>query len=149
MPLIFKKGNLFDSKCDIFVNACNKVGVMGTGIALEFKKRYPKTYKEYVQKCKSNDTLYSWDLFEEEDKIIMCFYTKEHWRDKSELKTIEYGLETLQDNLLENPSLTEQYSYAFPALGCGHGGLAWSDVKALFIKYLSNVPNTIEVYEPY
>lgn len=107
------------------VNPVNLVGIMGKGLALEFKKRYPEMFMEYVKDCKH----YDWNLGEFQlyykDKII-AFPTKNHWKDSSKLEDIISGLL----NLLSSDVIVDgkMSAIAFPKLGCGLGGLDWKEV---------------------
>jgi O-acetyl-ADP-ribose deacetylase (regulator of RNase III) len=154
----FKKGNLFDSKCTTLVNTVNCVGVMGKGIALQFKTKYPHMFTSYKNACskgqlKNGGDIWIFDMFEflpfkeiiSNYPKILCFATKEHWRNPSKIEWIEKGLKTF----VENYKKWNISSIAFPKLGCTNGGLNWEkDVKPLMIKYLDNLENIkIEIYE--
>jgi len=146
----YVEGDFFDYDTDIRINTVNCVGVMGAGVALAFKNKYPDMYREYVSVCKNNQiepgkphVWSSGDLFSKALTIIN-FPTKIHWRDNSEYEYIEKGLQWLQDYLQDKQNI----SISLPALGCGHGGLDWSYVKKLIEKYLSNSPVEILVFEP-
>lgn len=154
--LTFVNGNLFNSNCNVLVNATNKVGIMGGGIALAFKKMFPKMYKEYKNICDNNTTNKYYNIFcdkridNNKQHIIICFHTKYHPSNDSDLNDIDCGLEKLSNDILTIPGLKE-LSYAFPALGCGLGGLNWQDVKNLFVKHFSRSEFEkveIKVYEP-
>lgn len=146
----YVEGNFFDYDTDIRINTVNCVGVMGAGVALAFKNKYPDMYREYVSVCKNNQiepgkphVWSSGDLFSKALTIIN-FPTKIHWRNNSEYEYIEKGLQWLQEYLQDKQDM----SISLPALGCGHGGLDWSRVKKLIEKYLSNSPTEILVFEP-
>ncbi|ASL85608.1 MULTISPECIES: macro domain-containing protein [Serratia] len=148
--LEFVKGNFFDFDADIRVNTVNCVGVMGAGVALAFKNKYPEMFKEYVRQCKANEISPGkpsvWkkeDMFSKGVEIIN-FPTKDHWRNPSEYEYIESGLIWLSDYLRNKEGLT----ITLPALGCGHGGLDWNNVKQLILKYLTDTKNNILVFEP-
>ena len=143
--LKFIGGDLFESRAQTLVNAVNTVGIMGKGIALEFKKRYPGMFEEYRQLC--DDGLLDvgeLHLYKANDHWILNFPTKYHYRNKSRLEYIRAGLCRLRDNYAEW-SIT---SIAMPALGCGLGGLSWSEVREAIEEYLGDLPIEIEVYEP-
>ncbi len=174
-----KTGNIFDTNCETIVNTVNCVGVMGKGIALECKKRYPYMYAEYVYRCgfilADGGDLWFWqnpessnfvsnNIFVHETKRkyhnILCFATKEHWKNDSQLRWIERGLKKFaQEKITFTNQLTgnEQSEYfwdyykirsiAFPKLGCSNGNLKWEDVKPLMIKYLEPLPIKVEIYE--
>ncbi len=146
----FVNGNFFDYDTDMRINTVNCVGVMGAGVALAFKNKYPKMYKEYVSKCKKKEVKpgepYAWsggDLYTKKITIIN-FPTKDHWRKKSEYEYVESGLTWLKNYLYtkKNESIT------LPALGCGHGGLDWVRVKKMIEDYLSDSPAEIFVFTP-
>lgn len=141
----FIKGNIFESKAHTLVNTVNCVGVMGRGLAKEFKIRFPKMAKEYFKACKRGE-LRSGRPFLYEDLMnnVLCFPTKDNWKGPSKYEFIEAGLKTVAENY-ERWGLR---SIAFPPLGCGLGGLDWQRVKSLIVKYLGKLPIEIEVYEP-
>ncbi|HHF2862501.1 TPA: macro domain-containing protein [Vibrio alginolyticus] len=148
--LEFVKGDFFDFDADIRVNTVNCVGVMGAGVALAFKNKYPEMFKEYVRQCKANEIAPGrpcvWkqgDMFSKQIEIIN-FPTKNHWRKPSEYEYIEDGLIWLSNYLKNKEGLT----ITLPALGCGHGGLDWERVKKLITKYLKETSNNILVFEP-
>jgi len=175
----FKNGNIFDTTCETIVNTVNCVGVMGKGIALECKKRYPDMYDEYVKRCgcslQQGGDLFFWNnpdfygdisknIFAVETKCehhnILCFATKEDWRNNSRIEWIERGLKKFAENeitflshmtgTLKTKKYWDAYnikSIAFPKLGCSNGNLRWEDVKPLMIKYLKDLPIKIEIYE--
>ena len=145
--MIIKIGNIFESHAKTLVNTVNCVGVMGKGIALEFKKRYPAMFEEYVQLCNKKELVpgrpyfYS-DLY---GNSIINFPTKDHWRSPSKFSYIVSGLDWFRDNY-------EKYgieSIAFPPLGCGNGGLPWNVVGPLMYKKLKDLPISVEIYAPY
>lgn len=148
--LEFVKGDFFDFDADIRVNTVNCVGVMGAGVALAFKKKYPEMFKEYVRQCKENE-IYPGkpSVWKQEDMFskgieIINFPTKNHWRNPSKYEYVEDGLVWLSNYLKNKDGLT----ITLPALGCGHGGLDWEKVKKLIIKYLEETTNKILVFEP-
>ena len=148
--LEFVKGDFFDFDADIRINTVNCVGVMGAGVALAFKKKYPEMFKEYARQCKEKEIVPGkptvWkqgDMFSKGIEIIN-FPTKNHWRNPSEYEYIEDGLIWLSNYLKNKEGLT----ITLPALGCGHGGLDWGEVKRLILKYLEKTSNNILVFEP-
>jgi O-acetyl-ADP-ribose deacetylase (regulator of RNase III) len=158
MTIEFVKGNIFESGCEALVCPTNCVGVMGKGLALQFKKRYPGYYTDYRWRCDNGymkiGRVDVWAigffLVPPEEipgmKFIFSFPTKLHWRDKSELPFIESGLEDLIRLLTRKPYVR---SVAVPALGAGLGGLAWSDVKPLMVEAARRLPDVLwRVYEP-
>lgn len=148
--LKFVRGDFFDFDADIRVNTVNCVGVMGAGVALAFKNKYPEMFKEYVRQCKENEIYPGrpcvWkqeDMFSRGIEIIN-FPTKNHWKNPSKYEYVEDGLVWLSNYLKHKDGLT----ITLPALGCGHGGLDWERVKRLIIQYLEGTKNTILVFEP-
>ncbi len=148
--LQFIIGDMLRAKADALVNTVNTVGVMGKGIALQFKEAFPRNNKIYIESCKRKELvpgklLSVWDsnlLLGK--KLIINFPTKTHWRQPSKYEYIESGLMALL-NLIETENIK---SIALPPLGCGNGGLEWSIVKPMIIKYLGQLPLKILVFEP-
>lgn len=144
------KGNLLDAETEALVNTVNIVGVMGKGIALQFKENFPQNYKEYIAACKSKQLmpgklLVVKELTLEGEKIIINFPTKTEWFLKSKYEYIESGLKELI-NVIKEYNIK---SIAIPPLGCGNGGLKWEKVKSLMENYLGNIENVeIIIYEP-
>ena len=140
-------GNIFDSKCSTLVNTVNCVGVMGKGIALDFKKKYPSMFDEYQKLCKDGRVkpgqpyLYR-DLT---GTSIINFPTKDNWRSPSKFSYITKGLEWFRQSYREL-GIT---SIAFPPLGCGNGGLRWDDIGPEMYRALKDLPIEIEIYAPY
>lgn len=142
-----KIGNLFESSAQTLVNTVNCVGVMGKGIALEFKKRYPAMFDDYVKRCDAGlvqpgQPYHFSDLF---GTSIINFPTKKHWRSASRLQDIADGL----DYFIAHYQQWGIESVAFPPLGCGNGGLEWSAVGPLMYQKLSDLPIPVEIYAPY
>lgn len=145
MPIKYVKGDIFQANTQVIVNTVNCKGVMGKGIALEFRRRYPKMYEVYKKECDEGKlTIGAPSLYKvDEDHWILNFPTKNHWRYPSKLEYIEEGLKTFISKYKE----WGIKSIAFPKLGCQHGGLKWSDVKPLMEHYLGNLPKlTVEIY---
>lgn len=141
-------GNLFESKAQALVNTVNCVGIMGKGIAQEFKKRYPEMFKDYNDRCTKGEVqLGKPYIFKSlyEDKAIINFPTKKHWRSVSRIEDIYNGLEYLTMKY-KDWGVT---SIALPPLGCGNGGLEWDIVGPLIYRELSKLDIPIEMYAPY
>jgi len=145
MLKIIQNGDIFTSPCDFLINPVNTVGIMGKGLALEFKKRFPNNFI-YYQACCENSSLTIGKLLivPENDKIIINFPTKAHWRDNSELNYIILGLEKLKI-AIQRYDIT---SIAFPKIGCGLGNLDWKDVFPLINEFSENINQNIliEIY---
>ena len=148
--LRFTKGNLLDARVDAVVNTVNTVGIMGKGIALMFKERFPENYKAYAIACKTGQVrigamfvTFSTELCE--PRWIINFPTKQHWRHKTKWEWVRDGLVDLKQVILEH-RIT---SVAIPPLGCGNGGLEWSMVRSLIEQALGDLSNIdIIIYEP-
>jgi len=141
----FDSGDFFKSKCQTIVNPVNCVGVMGAGLALEFKKRYPEMYQDYRSKCAQGKIKLGLPyLFKQDDSLqILNFATKNHYRQKSDLKGIHSGLVFIRENYKE----FEITSLAIPQLGCGLGGLNWErEVYPLFKKELESLDIPVHIY---
>ncbi|NKC15027.1 MAG: Appr-1-p processing protein [Gammaproteobacteria bacterium] len=140
-------GDIFESKAFALVNTINTVGVMGKGVASEFKKRYPQMFVDYKHRCAQGRVrlgepyLYK-DL---SGTHIINFPTKGHWRSASRQCDISAGLDFLAEHVNE----WEITSVALPPLGCGNGGLEWSDVGPLIYRKLAHLGLDIELYAPY
>ncbi len=137
------EGNIFDSPAQVIVNTVNTVGVMGKGIALEFKNRYPQMFEKYKTACEKHMlTIGKLMLVSAPDHMLLLFPTKENWRYPSKLSYIEQGLKRFCDNYAQR-GIT---SIAFPKLGCGNGELDWNEVHPLMERYLKNLPIDIYIY---
>ncbi len=139
-------GDIFASEIQTLVNPVNCVGVMGKGLALNFKKRFPEMFTDYVQRCQRQEVElgYPYLYLSSTSPHILNFPTKNHWRSKSKLSAIESGLIHLVDNY-EQWGIT---SLAVPALGCGLGQLNWEDVKLLLEQYLESITIPVILFEP-
>jgi len=143
--LIFTRGDFFATKVDLRVNTVNCGGVMGTGIALEFKKRYPDMYRDYRDICVAGNlapgVLHIWKT---DTEWVVNFPTKRKWSEPSRYEDIELGLTALRDYLAELGAV----KVALPALGCNHGKLDWSRVSGMIRQSLEGLEATIYVFEP-
>ncbi|WP_314345581.1 macro domain-containing protein [Haemophilus parahaemolyticus] len=145
----FKKGNIFSTQSDVVVNAVNCVGVMGAGIALEFKLRFPDMFSKYQNFCKSGALdigklwLYSIPNSKSGFSKILNFPTKRDWKQSSKIEFIEDGLSKFVHSY-ENKSIN---SIAFPYLGAGKGSLSSEISLEIMEKYLSNLPIYVEIWE--
>ena len=137
------EGDIFKSPAQVIVNTVNTVGIMGKGIALEFKKRYPDMFQAYRDICDRRKLkIGSLMLYYEPDHWILLFPTKENWRNPSRMEFIEAGLAKFCRTYAEK-GIT---SIAFPKLGCGNGELNWSEVQPVMEKYLRDLPIDIYIY---
>lgn len=148
--ITYTQGNLLEADVEALVNTVNTVGVMGKGIALMFKERFPKNMGEYAKACKAKQVVTGKMFATKTDELmgpqwIVNFPTKQHWRAKSKMEWIQEGLVDLRKFLETN----KVKSIAIPPLGAGQGGLSWPEVKSEIEKALSGIESTdIIVYEP-
>jgi O-acetyl-ADP-ribose deacetylase (regulator of RNase III) len=146
----YRTGNLLESEAEALVNTVNTMGVMGKGIALQFKNMFPNNFKLYANECKNKGVRVGRLLVTEEEsllagkKIIINFPTKTNWRFPSEYQYIESGLKELVKVIKQN----NIKSIAIPPLGAGNGGLDWNRVKQIMEIYLSDLACDIYIYEP-
>ena len=144
------RGNLLEANVEALVNTVNTVGVMGKGIALQFKRAFPENFRAYENACKRNEVelgqmfVYATGAIDN-PKYIVNFPTKKHWKSRSKLTDIETGLASLRTTI-------ETYairSIAVPPLGCGNGGLDWLDVYPVIRTTLGDLSDIkILVYPP-
>jgi O-acetyl-ADP-ribose deacetylase (regulator of RNase III) len=145
----FNNENLLNSDADVLVCTVNMVGVMGKGLALEVKRRWPEIENSYQLAIENGDLAIGrvWasrvgDLFD--DKLILLFPTKNHWKNPSRMSYIDRGLESLVSWISDN----NIKSIAIPPLGCGNGGLSWLEVLPRIETVMSEVVCEIEIYPP-
>jgi O-acetyl-ADP-ribose deacetylase (regulator of RNase III) len=146
----YEIGNLLDSNAEALVNTVNTDGVMGKGIALQFKHTFPNNYKIYVKACANKEIGIGKLLVTEEEslltgkKIIINFPTKTSWRKPSEYSYIEEGMLDLT-RIIKEKNIK---SIAIPPLGSGNGGLEWNKVRSLLEGHLAQVECDIRIYQP-
>lgn len=140
-------GDLFSSDAQTLVNTVNCVGVMGKGIALEFKKRFPEMYRDYEDRCRQGLVRLGRPYLYKQlvGPCILNFPTKQDWRSVSRLKDIVAGLEYLEQNY-RAWGIT---SLAVPPLGCGQGGLDWRVVGPTLFRHLSRLDIPVELFAPH
>jgi O-acetyl-ADP-ribose deacetylase (regulator of RNase III) len=139
-------GDIFESGTQALVCPINCVGVMGKGLALQFKNRYPGNYRLYKHACAKGQVKPGKMFITKEHEIyIINFPTKRHWRNQSILSDIDEGLIELR-RVIKRLELKD---IAIPALGCGNGQLLWYQVKTLLETHLSNLDNNIIIYGPF
>jgi O-acetyl-ADP-ribose deacetylase (regulator of RNase III) len=143
-------GDLLQADADALVNTVNTVGVMGKGVALQFKQAAPSNYKAYRAACKRGEVvlgkMFVFDAGQlTRPRYIVNFPTKAHWKARSRLADVEAGLADLR-RVVQDLGIS---SIAVPPLGCGNGGLDWRDVKPLIAEALGDVDGVrVLVYEP-
>ena len=143
-------GNLLEAKADALVNTVNTVGVMGKGIALQFKRAFPENDDAYRRACQAGK-LSPGDVFIHQvggivlPRYILNVATKDHWRGRSKIEWIDKGLTRLVDEV----RTLKIRSIAVPPLGCGYGGLAWSTVRPRIERAFRALPDVrVLAYEP-
>lgn len=146
----FKSGDILKEQVEAVVNTVNCVGVMGRGIALQFKKAYPQNFKAYADACKRKE-IHPGQMFIVKvsdlinPKYVVNFPTKRHWKGPSRIEDIEAGL----DALVAEIKRLEIGSIAIPPLGCGLGGLDWSVVKPKITSALASIDSLrVVIFEP-
>ena len=142
-----RKGDLFESGAQTLVNTVNTVGVMGKGVALEFKRRFPEMFADYQRRCHAGEVRlgepYLWRGLIE--PWVVNFPTKDHWRSVSRLADIERGLTYLAGHIAE----WGVTSLAVPPLGAGSGGLDWATVGPAIYRHLERLSIPVILYAPY
>jgi O-acetyl-ADP-ribose deacetylase (regulator of RNase III)/uncharacterized protein YwgA len=160
-------GDLFESDAQTLVNTINCVGIMGKGIALEFKKRFPEMFFAYEKRCKRGEVvlgqpylykpsagshnLLQYSFFHEKNSEpgsthwVLNFPTKDHWRSVASLDSIIAGVEFLLTHYKD----WGIQSLAMPPLGCGEGQLEWRVIGPTLFRYLSKMDVPVELYAPY
>lgn len=142
------KGNLLKAEVETLVNAVNTVGVMGKGIALQFRLAFPTNYDLYCEACNAGRVKIG-KMFVTRSAVtyqhIINFPTKKHWRDPSKIEYIHDGLK----DLVHTVRALHISSIAIPALGCQNGGLDWATVKPLIVQAFKSLEDVRTLlYEP-
>ncbi len=142
--ILYVQGDIFQSPAQVLVNTVNTVGVMGKGVALQFKRHFPEMYTKYRDLCEKGDfNVGSLWLYKTPNKWVLNFPTKRHWRHPSKIEYVESGMR----KFVETHSSMGIHSIAFPPLGCGNGQLDFrSQVQPLMEKYLQPLPIEVFVY---
>lgn len=148
MTIVRGTGNLIEADVDALVNTVNTQGVMGKGLALQFKKAFPDAFRSYERACKAGEVVPGKMHIVRRltaPRFIINFPTKKHWRNPSKLEYIRDGV----GDLVEQVRALEIRSIAIPPLGCGHGGLDWADVKPIIERAFAELPDVrVLLYEP-
>lgn len=144
--ITYTKGNILASRAQTITCPVNCVGVMGKGLALEFKQTFSGLLGAYAEACRTERLRIGrpWIYKVNDAKEVLCFPTKDHWKKPSTLEYVKFGLLGLLQ-IYEQEGI---HSLAIPPLGCGLGGLEWSQVKPLIEEYLGDLTIGVEVYEP-
>jgi O-acetyl-ADP-ribose deacetylase (regulator of RNase III)/uncharacterized protein YwgA len=140
-------GDIFESKAQTLVNTVNCVGVMGKGIALEFKRRFPEMYEDYVGRCQRGQVRLGEPYLFKRPTLpwVLNFPTKDDWRSLAKLSDIVRGLEYVTAHYRE----WGMTSLAVPPLGCGQGQLEWRVVGPTLYRYLRRLDVAVDLYAPY
>jgi len=145
-----RQDDIMQADVEALVNTVNCVGIMGRGIALQFRKAFPENYKVYKALCDRKQFRIGMVLLYDLNRLqnpryIINFPTKRHWKGKSLLEDIEVGLKAL----VEEVSNRNIHSIALPPLGCGLGGLDWNDVRPRIERAFSDLSDVhVLLYEP-
>jgi O-acetyl-ADP-ribose deacetylase (regulator of RNase III) len=147
--IAYLRGNLLEDDAQALVNTVNTAGVMGKGIALQFKQRFPANFVAYAQACKLGQVQTGHMFVTEPGELtgprwVVNFPTKQHWRDPSRMEWVADGLQDLRSFLVSNAV----ESIALPALGAGLGGLPWAAVRGHIEAALGDFAVNVRVYEP-
>ncbi|WP_046212423.1 type II toxin-antitoxin system antitoxin DNA ADP-ribosyl glycohydrolase DarG [Paenibacillus wulumuqiensis] len=146
----YKTGNLLEADTEALINAVNCVGVMGKGIALQFKQTFPDNFEQYQKACKLNEVIPGKMLMvplqtASNPRYIINFPTKRHWRGKSKIEDVQSGMV----DLIATIRTYGIQSVAIPPLGCGLGGLDWHDVQPLIETAAADLPEVhFAIYPP-
>ena len=149
--ITYKSGDLFSEDAEALVNPVNCVGVMGRGVALQFKRAWPENFDAYAAACRRREVQPGrMFVFERSapagPRYIVNFPTKRHWRDKSIIEDIDAGLSALVVEVRRRGIR----SIAIPALGAGLGGLDWADVRPRIERAMRELPEvSVVVFEPH
>lgn len=150
MPIEYATGDLLRAPVEALVNPVNTKGVMGKGLALQFKRAYPQMFAAYRSACAKGELsvgrvqVYALPESDSGPRWILNFPTKEHWRSRSKLEHIRVGLDALIAEIRSHGI----ESLALPALGCGHGGLEWAQVEPLILDALTPLRERVLLYAP-
>ncbi len=146
-----KQGDILRANTEALVNTVNCVGVMGRGLALQFKKVFPENFKRYKAVCNKKELqpgrmfIYELNLLHN-PRYVINFPTKRHWKGNSRMEDIEAGLQALVEEVRKR----DIHSIAIPPLGCGLGGLRWADVRAKIEEAFQGLTDVrVLLYEPH
>jgi O-acetyl-ADP-ribose deacetylase (regulator of RNase III) len=146
----FRRGDIIREDAEALVNTVNCVGVMGKGVALQFKAAFPANFREYAAACRRGEVVPGKVFVHETGQLtnprfIINFPTKRHWRDKSRIEDIEAGLRSLGQEV----AARHIRSVALPPLGCGLGRLDWAEVRELITRELQVLRDVrVVLFEP-
>ena len=143
---VIERGDLFASRAHVLVNPVNTVGVMGKGLALAFKRRYPLVFEDYQRACQKRTLAPGRPVLHQclGCRPVISLPTKTHWRQPSTLELVVAGVRGLAP-LIERHAIG---SLATPALGCGLGGLDWAQSRPVLVAELDRLGIPVELYAP-
>lgn len=149
MMELIKPKNIFKVKGDVYFIPVNTVGVMGAGIAKEFRERFPELYERYKKDCKTKNLSINHPVMYDgpDDKYYIMFPTKDNWRNPSILTWIAEGLDNFTEIL--ELELNDKHVLVIPPLGCGHGRLDFTTVKGVIEEFSKTIKNPIKLIEPF
>lgn len=143
--------DIFNSQCEAIINPVNCVGVMGKGLALAFKNKYPDVFTRYKNACDKKTLVIGTcqSITAHDGRVVINFPTKDDFKNPSKYSYIELGLESLNRHILKK----KIKSIAIPALGCGNGGLKWNHILEIMIRHFTEHAQElglerIEIYQP-
>jgi O-acetyl-ADP-ribose deacetylase (regulator of RNase III) len=147
MPVVYVKGDLFATEgLNVFAHGCNCAGSMGAGIAIEFRKRWPRMYDEYVARCADGrfalGDVFTWT---EGDVTVYNLGTQQHWRKKAQLPALAKALRTMV-TLAPRAGIDR---VGLPRIGAGLGGLDWTRVKRVLKEVGDETPVTLTVFDQF
>ena len=148
--IAWRTGDILQADVEALVNPINCVGVMGRGLALQFKQEFPENFEAYSAACARGDVVPGRMFIHATEALanlryIINFPTKRHWRGKSRMAAIETGLIALKQEV-QRLGIA---SIAIPPLGCGLGGLDWSEVRPRIVDAFAALPEVrVELFEP-
>jgi O-acetyl-ADP-ribose deacetylase (regulator of RNase III) len=141
-------GDLITAKVDALINPVNTEGVMGKGLALQFKKAFPDVFVEYASACRRGEVVIGRMHVVQRSaapRFVINFPTKQQWRNPSKLEYVDAGLV----DLIAHIHHLGIESIAIPPLGCGLGGLDWTDVKPRLVQAFASLPDVrVVLFEP-
>ena len=138
--IIYRYGDIFESKAEVITITVNCVGVMGKGIALQCKNRFKKSYHYYKDMCNTGKIQPGKPILINQERKLLLFPTKNHWRNPSKLEWITEGVKRIANNEDKFTSI------AIPPLGCGNGGLDWKMVLQILVENLEKIKPNVEIY---
>lgn len=139
----YQKGDIFESNAQVIVNTVNCQGIMGKGLALAFKQKYPAMFNVYQQECRTGKLRIGRPtLYQKSTPWILNFPTKDSWRANSKLEYLQQGLEFLVAHY-KNAGIK---SIAFPKLGAQNGKLSWDEVGPMMAQYLCQLDIDVFIY---